>query len=166
MFNFFRQSSFNNNQLVAIVTGKTIPLENVPDPIFAHKIMGNGIGFDPEGDVIKAPANGKMVMIANTLHAIGLKLDNGIEVLIHIGLDTVNLKGKGFKKKVSLNDYVKTGQPLISFDRCFMEENNINLITSMIIVNDKNYDLEFNDYGYVRAGKDVVITINKKQINA
>lgn len=162
MFNFFRKSTFNNNQLVAIVSGKSMSLENVPDPVFAEKMMGNGIAFDPEGDVIKAPANGEIIMIANTLHAIGMKLDNGMEILIHIGLDTVNLKGKGFKKIVNLNDHVKTGQSLISFDRCFMEENNINLITPLIIVNDNDYDLEFNDYDYVRAGKDVVITVNIK----
>lgn len=59
MFNFFRQSPCNNNQLVAIVNGKTIPLEEVPDEIFAQKMLGNGIGFEPEGDTIKAPSDGK-----------------------------------------------------------------------------------------------------------
>lgn len=164
MFNFFKQQPVDMNRLVAIVNGRTIPLENVPDQTFAQKIMGNGIGFVPEGDIIKAPSNGKIILIANTLHAIGLRLDNGMEVLIHIGLDTVNLNGKGFKLKVNMNDNVKAGQSLISFDRSFMEENNINLITPMIITNVNDYDLEINDYGYVRAGKDTVITINKCKI--
>lgn len=163
MFNFFKRSPVDSNRLVAIVNGRTIPLEEVPDQTFAQKVIGNGIGFEPEGDTIKAPSDGEIVMIANTLHAIGIKLDNGMEVLIHIGLDTVNLHGKGFKLKVNKNDRVKAGQSLISFDRNVMEENNINMITVLVITNENDYDLEMNDYGCVRAGKDTVIRINKRK---
>lgn len=102
-------------------------------------------------------------MIAKTLHAIGLKLNNGMEVLIHIELDTVNLHGKGFKLKVNMNDTVRAGQSLISFDRSFMEENNINMTIPMVITNDNGYDIEFKEYGYVRAGKDTVISISERK---
>ena len=140
MFQFFGKKN-KEMILYAPVTGKKIALEDVPDKVFASKMMGDGVAFQFDGNTIYAPCDGKIVMIANTLHAfgmelaIGMKLDNGYELLIHFGTDTVNLNGKGFKKLVEQGDKVKKGTPIIEIDRSVMEEHHIDLTMPMIITN-------------------------------
>ena len=121
--------------LYAPVTGAAIPIENVPDKVFASKMMGDGIAFEFEGDIVYAPCDATVTMIANTLHAIGLKLSNGAEVLIHIGLDTVDLQGVGFEKLVEKSSKVNIGMRLIKIDREVIKQNKINMITPMVITN-------------------------------
>ncbi|MCI4129551.1 PTS sugar transporter subunit IIA [Bacillus haynesii] len=141
MFNLFNKKK-KEIALYAPVTGKKIPLEEVPDTVFSSKMMGDGIAFDFDGDTVYAPYDGKISMIANTLHAFGMKLDNGAEVLIHIGLDTVNLNGNGFKKMVEQGSKVKLGTPIIEIDRDVMEEHNINLTMPMVITNGSDYNFK------------------------
>lgn len=112
MFKLFKKTD-DICKLFAPVNGKTIALENVPDKVFASKMMGDGIGFEYEGNTIYAPCDGKITLVANTLHAVGITSENGAEILIHIGLDTVSLNGKGFKKLINQGDKVKKGTPLI-----------------------------------------------------
>lgn len=104
-------------ELKAILTGKVIPIEEVPDDVFSQKIMGDGIAFEPEDTVVTAPADVEVsVVMAETGHACGLTLDNGLELLIHVGVDTVDMNGDGFKLLVKEGDRVKCGAPLIEFD--------------------------------------------------
>lgn len=151
MFKLFKKTD-DICKLFAPVNGKTIALENVPDKVFASKMMGDGIGFEYEGNTIYAPCDGKITLVANTLHAVGITSENGAEILIHIGLDTVSLNGKGFKKLINQGDKVKKGTPLIEIDRQFMKEQDINLITPMVVTNAANYEINVID-----EGKDVTI---------
>lgn len=157
MFKMFKTKQ--TKELYAPVTGTTISLEQVPDQVFAQKMMGDGIAFELESNVICAPCDGKIAMVANTLHAVGINADNGAEILIHIGLDTVNLGGKGFTQLVQVGDKVTKGTPMIEVDMDFMKEQNIVLTTPMVITNsaDFNFDVEDGEK-HVIMGEDKVIT--------
>lgn len=111
-------------------------IENVPDSVFADKLLGDGIAINPSNGEIISPIDGQVV-IQDSLHAIGIQSEDGIEILIHVGLDTVELKGEGFVKKVNINDRVNKGQPIVYFDKEMIEEKGYNTITMMIVVNDE-----------------------------
>lgn len=143
MFNLFKKKE--PVTLYSPVSGKSIPIEEVPDKVFASKMMGDGVAFQFDGNTVYAPCDATISMIANTLHAIGLKLNNGAEVLIHIGLDTVNLNGKGFTKLVNQSDKVKRGTPLIEIDRSIMEANGIDLTMPMVITNGSEYTFQIEN---------------------
>ena len=104
-------------ELKSILDGKVMPIEEAPDDVFSQKIMGDGIAIEPSNTVVTAPADCDVsVVMADTGHACGLTLTNGIELLIHVGVDTVDMGGEGFKLLVNEGDHVKAGQPLIEFD--------------------------------------------------
>ena len=104
-------------ELRSILDGKVMPIEEAPDDVFSQKIMGDGVAIEPTNTVVTAPADCDVsVVMADTGHACGLTLPNGIELLIHVGVDTVDMGGEGFKLLVSEGDHVKAGQPLIEFD--------------------------------------------------
>lgn len=132
MFTIFKKKE---NVLAAPVSGRIIPIETVPDQVFAQKMMGDGVAFQYTGNTIAAPSDGTVKMIAETKHAIGLATDAGAEVLIHIGLDTVALNGEGFETAVAVGDKVKKGQTLITIDRGLMQEKGIDLTTPMVVTN-------------------------------
>ncbi len=123
------------------VNGKCIDLKNVPDPIFNQKMMGEGVAFEYNEDILVSPIDGRVAVIAPTKHAIGIK-GNGVDVLLHIGVDTVNLDGEGFENLVEMDQTVKVGTPLIKIDRNFMKERQIDLITPMIITNSADLNIE------------------------
>lgn len=148
-----------NSVLVAPVTGRCVDLSTVPDEMFSTRAMGDGVAFVYDGDTIVAPCNGEISVVAETNHAVGLTTDDGMELLIHIGVDTVALKGKGFQALVKTGDKVKVGTPLLKVDRKFLDEQGINLITSMVVTNED--ELAENKIGQVDrdvvAGKTSVI---------
>lgn len=117
MFSFLKKKEDEKN-LKAILTGKTVPIEEVPDKTFATKILGDGVAFEPENDdTICAPGEGVVISASEDMkHACGIKLLNGIEVLLHIGIDTVSMNGEGFTLLVKEGDKVSAGTPLIRFD--------------------------------------------------
>ena len=122
--------------------GKALPLSEVPDPAFAQKLMGEGIAIEPTENHIYAPYNGKVTAVfESSKHAIGLSLDNGVELLIHVGIDTVNLTNNEFSYHVSMGQQVKTGDLLISFDPQAIKQAGYPLITPIIIVNTDQYQL-------------------------
>ena len=138
MFNIFKKEK----KIVAPVSGKLMKLSDVKDEVFASGMMGIGVAIDPVENIFVAPADGKITLIAETKHAFGMQLDNGLEILIHIGLDTVNLNGEGFQVHVKENESVKRGQLLISYDKHLMEKKKINLITPLVITNSSEYIIE------------------------
>lgn len=142
MFSFLKKKVVTEVEIKAIADGKVIPIENVPDNMFAQKLLGDGVGFVFEGNKIYAPCNCEITMIADTLHAFGLKAENGAELLLHVGLDTVNLNGKGLSAKVKAGQTVKAGQELLEIDRAFMAENNVELATPLILTNPDEYSME------------------------
>lgn len=104
-------------ELKSILDGKVMPIEEAPDDVFSQKIMGDGLAIEPSNTVVTAPADCDVsIVMADTGHACGLTLPNGLELLIHVGVDTVDMGGDGFKLLVHEGDHVKAGQPLIEFD--------------------------------------------------
>lgn len=111
------QSAADVKELKSILDGKVMPIEEAPDDVFSQKIMGDGVAIEPSNTVVTAPADCDVsVVMADTGHACGLTLPNGVELLIHVGVDTVDMGGEGFKLLVNEGDHAKAGQPLIEFD--------------------------------------------------
>ena len=123
--------------------GTVTLLKDVPDEAFANETMGKGIAILPDDGRVVSPVNGVVSMVFPTLHAIGITSDEGAEILIHVGLDTVNLNGKYFDAKVSADDHVQTGQELLTFDKEAIESEGYKTITPVIITNTDDYS-EFN----------------------
>ncbi len=128
----------NTLSLKSPLSGVLIPIENVPDEVFAKKMVGDGVGIDPTGDILTSPCNGKVVQLHESRHAITIENENGQQILLHIGIDTVNLKGKGFEAFVKVGDQVKTGQELIKFDQDFIVTSGLSLVSVMIFIDGKN----------------------------
>ncbi|MDS3904930.1 glucose-specific PTS transporter subunit IIBC [Staphylococcus hominis] len=137
-------------------TGHIIPLSEVPDKVFSEKMMGDGIGFVPEKGEIVAPFDGTVKTIFPTKHAIGLESDTGIEVLIHIGIDTVKLNGEGFESLVEVNEPVTQGQPLMKINLAYLKEHAPSVVTPVIITNQGDKTLTFDDVDSVDAGKRIM----------
>lgn len=120
-------------RLLAPVSGKTVPLESVPDPVFAQKTVGDGIAIAPSSAVLCAPCAGKISTIHSAHHALTLSTNDGIDILMHIGLDTVMLKGEGFEVFVVKGQSVEAGQPLIAFSREILESRGKSLLTEIVV---------------------------------
>ena len=119
------------------LAGAVVPLADTPDEAFAAGAVGKGVSVDPTGDTVYAPAAGKVMAAFPTGHAIGLKLDDGVQLLIHIGIDTVNMEGDGFTLHVKKGERVEAGTPLVSFDRAKIEAAGYSPITPVLVTNHK-----------------------------
>lgn len=128
-----------HTKIMSPLTGRVIPLEQVEDPVFSQGSMGGGVAIEPTSDLVSSPIDGKVVMVFPTKHAIGLKSDDGLEVLIHVGMDTVQLKGEGFETKVAKGDRVSVGTPLLRFDPHVITEAGYSLVTPVIVTNTTDY---------------------------
>ena len=128
------------NVIKSPISGKVIELEKVNDPVFSSGAMGKGIAIEPMDNKVYAPFNGTIEFIAETKHAIGLLSDDGVEVLIHVGMDTVKMQGRGFNVKTSVNSKIKAGDLLLEFDRNAIEKEGYSLITPVVITNADNYE--------------------------
>ncbi len=122
-------------QLFAPLSGNIIELEHVPDPVFSQKLMGEGIAIEPAEGKLVAPIDGHVIQIFHTKHAIGLRSEIGIELLIHIGLETVGLNGNGFDVIVKEGQKIKAGDPLMTFDLKLIKEKAASTISPIIITN-------------------------------
>ena len=125
--------------LAAPLAGKSVPLSEVNDPTFAQEILGKGGAILPADGKLYAPADGKIITVMDTKHAIGMTGNNGAEILMHVGIDTVQLNGKHFEAKVQSGDSVKKGQLLLEFDVEGIKKEGYDVITSIIISNTPNY---------------------------
>ena len=125
--------------ITAPLSGKAVKLENVPDQTFAQGILGLGAAIEPTEGKVVAPDNGKVETLFDTFHAVGLTLDNGKELLIHVGINTVELKGEGFKAYVSEGDRVTKGQTLLTFDIDFIKSKGYQTITPVLVGNSDEF---------------------------
>ena len=122
-------------QITSPVAGRALPIEEVPDPVFSTGVVGQGIAIDPTSTTVVAPATGTVLTAPDSGHALGLKLDNGVELLIHIGIDTVELDGKGFDVHVKAGEAFRAGQPLVTFDPQIIKEAGYSNITPVLVTN-------------------------------
>ena len=130
----------NNKEIKNPLSGKVLPLSKVEDAVFSSGAMGDGIAIDPTDNKVYAPFDGSVEFIADTKHAVGLKSDDGVELLIHVGMDTVKMNGKGFDVKTKVNQRVKEGDLLLEFDRNEIQKEGYSLITPVVITNSCNYE--------------------------
>ncbi|CAM3300818.1 beta-glucoside-specific PTS transporter subunit IIABC [Vagococcus fessus] len=144
-----------NEVLISPMSGELVSLNTVPDEIFASGAMGNGFGIIPSGNKVFAPFDGVVTMEMPSGHAIGLLSDNGVEVLIHVGLDTVKLEGKPFKYHVEENAQVKRGDLLIEFDREAIEDAGLSLVTPVIVTNSESVSsFKIKEDGKIKLGEE------------
>lgn len=154
-------------QLMAPLTGVLVPIELVPDPVFARKMVGEGISIDPLSNMLVAPIAGEVIDIQPSAHAITIRSAQGLEVLMHIGLDTVKMQGEGFTPKVVVGQDVNVGDELIAFDMDMIAAQALSLLTEVVITNSELIDvLTPSDPGLVTASQDVVAEIWLKEVPA
>ncbi len=148
---------------MAPLSGKVVPLEKVPDKVFSQKMMGEGIAIQPSDGRIVSPLNGEVVNIFSAKHAFILRSEEGIELLVHIGLDTVQLNGEGFALDVSPGDKIKTGDPLGEVQIKQIVEQGYRTLTPIIVLNGDPFKVDYpSDPSKVTAGEDVLIKMIKK----
>lgn len=133
--NLFKKNGSKEGKAFAIQSGEVINIEDVKDAMFAQRILGDGIAVVPSSGEIYSPVSGKVTLVANTEHAFGIETEDGLEVLVHIGLETVELKGEGFETKVKAGDTVKAGDLLTVVDLELLKEKNYDITTPVIITN-------------------------------
>lgn len=159
----FKKSKEDILEIHAPLNGEILPLEDVPDPVFSKKMMGEGIAIKPVDGRVLSPVKGKIIQIPESKHAVGIEAEDGSEILIHVGLETVALKGEGFSTSVRVGDQVKRGDQLMSFDLNYITEHAKDTVTPIVITNsltsDKNYSLTKEKEA--KAGKTVIITISQ-----
>ena len=119
--------------------GRAVPISEIPDPVFSTGAVGDGIAIEPTSNTVVCPADATVVTAPDSGHAFGLKLDSGVELLIHVGIDTVELGGKGFDVKVKAGDHVSAGQPLVVFDPTVIDEAGYSKITPVLVTNGFDY---------------------------
>lgn len=152
MFNFLKKEKF---KIVAPVNGELVSIDEIPDDMFSKKMLGDGFGVHPSGEIIVAPVAGIVESVFPTGHAYGIRTSEGIECIVHIGVDTVELKGEGFIPLIKQGDKVKCGAPLVQIKTEFIKDQGYNPIT--IVVFPTGYDHSFNVVKcIVESGEQVV----------
>jgi phosphocarrier protein FPr len=147
-------------RFLAPLSGQVWPLERVPDPVFAQKMVGDGVSIDPSDSLLLAACDGEVIALHAAGHAVTLRTAQGIELLMHIGIDTVNLKGEGFRPRVKIGDRVRTRTPLIEFDLDFVATRAKSALTQIVIANsDRVGSWDRASGGLVAAGKDTIFTV-------
>lgn len=156
---------FKKKKIVSMVsplTGISVSLEEVPDPAFAQGFIGEGIAIKPTKGVLVAPCDGVVAHMIDTYHSCIIGHDSGIEVLMHIGVNTVNLKGEGFKPLIQTGDQVKQGQPLIEFDIELIERAGYPVITPVIMANGDVVEKLSSSTGEMTAGDTKLFEVQVK----
>lgn len=147
-------------QLMSPLSGTAVDLSTVPDPVFSEKMMGDGIAIQPDEGIVVSPVDGEIMQVFPTKHAVGIRANNGAEILIHIGLETVSLKGEGFETHVKQGDMVKAGDKLVTFDLAVISEKAKSTVTPLIITNtDQASELKKLTQGKVERGSTPVLEV-------
>ena len=147
----------NKNKLLAPASGKAIPLENVPDEVFSSKMLGEGFAVEPETGVFFSPADGVIESISETLHAYTIHTNDGLDVLVHIGIDTVDLRGEGFSSCVEAGDKVRAGDVIARADIALVRSRGFLTVTPVIVSNHEKLATFDFDLGKVTGGESAVM---------
>ena len=145
--------------VIAPLSGQPVLLSEVPDEVFSQKVLGDGVAIIPDDGKLYSPVNGEISTVAETLHAYGFTSDDGLEILVHVGLDTVGLKGEGFKPCVKEGDRVKVGDLVAEIDLDYIKAQGLNTITPVIICDGADEKQLCPASGHVTAGQHAVITL-------
>jgi glucose PTS system EIICBA or EIICB component len=160
LFDSFKKNAKQDNFdgiLKAYAKGCVVPMKDVDDETFSQEILGPGVAIEPSEGCIYAPCDGEVSLIADTKHAISISAPNDAELLIHIGLDTVELNGDGFTPHVSVGDKVKTGDKLVSFDMELIKDKGYKVTTPIIVCNHDDYKtIEPIASGEINVGEDLL----------
>ena len=158
-----KEEVIKEETIMAPLTGSLVQLEEVPDPVFSQKMLGDGIAIMPTDGIVVAPFDAEIVQVFPTKHAIGLRGKSGVEVLIHIGLETVGLNGEGFETFIKQGDKVSKGDKLVKFDMNFINENASSLVTPITITNGEVVEtFTISDESTVVAGETTLIQVKLK----
>lgn len=152
-------------RILSPLSGQVWPLERVPDPVFAQKMVGDGLSIDPTNSILVAGCDGEVVTLHAAGHAVTLRTSDGIEVLMHVGIDTVMMKGEGFSPRVKPGDKVKAGTPLIEFDLDYLATHAKSLLTQIVIANSERVTSWERASGNISAGKDTLLTVTYEPEN-
>lgn len=153
MFSLFgKKSKEGENDIVSIAKGRMFPLEEVKDEVFSKKMMGEGAAFELGEDQVCAPASGELTALFPTGHAFGIRRKDGVELLVHIGIDTVELSGEGFTIQAKQGDKVKAGDPIVKVDRALVSGKGYDLSTMLLVTDPKDKDIQFTGYGEIEKG--------------
>lgn len=168
MFNFFKKNKkeepvpVEKQDLYALCNGKVVPVSEVADPVFSQKMMGDGFAVIPTDGIIYSPVDGKVLSVFPTKHAIGIQMANGLEILVHMGLDTVELNGKPFETHVKEGDTVTASTQIATVNLDALEEAGKDNAMVVVITNmDKVRDLSLTKEGEVTA-QSVIGTVQQK----
>ena len=153
----------NEKKVIAPLSGKVIALSEVPDEVFSQKVLGDGAAIIPEDGKIVSPVDGEISTVSETLHAYGFTSDDGLEILVHVGIDSVALKGAGFIAHVKEGDKVKAGDLVAEVDLDVLKKNNIPTITPVLVCDGADELVMTAATGSVAAGKSVVITLGEEK---
>lgn len=143
--------------MLAVCDGVSAPISEIPDEAFALGLLGKGFAQDPENNIFRSPVDGRIENITKTRHAISIHTDNDLDVLVHIGVDTVEMNGEGFECRVSEGDKVKAGQIIANANIKLIKEKGFNPITAVLITNPEKIENIAYKFGNANAGKDVVM---------
>lgn len=169
ILDFFRRLhglvSDDGIRVYAPVSGKILPIEDVPDVVFSERIAGDGIAIKPEGDKLVAPFDGTIVQVFETNHAFAIRSEKNIEVLVHFGIDTVDLRGKGFKRLAESGQKVHKGDPIIGFNLKELESSAHSTVTPVVISNMGELEIDRLNKadGDAVAGETAVLTLFLKE---
>lgn len=159
---FKKKNSIQIEEILSPIDGDLISLSKVPDPVFSQKMMGDGIAIIPKSGEVVSPVNGQVIQVFPTKHAIGIRSEKGLELLIHIGLETVELNGEGFEVLVSSDQPVKVGDPLVKVNLEYLKSKNKDIVTPIIITNmEKVLKVEASEERVTTCG-DVVLSCSIK----
>ena len=150
-----------HGSIFSICDGQTLNLSEVPDPVFSEKILGDGVAIIPESQEIFSPVSGKIVQVFDTKHAYSILSDDGLEILVHIGLNTVELNSKGFEAFVRAGDIVKIGDKIAEVNIECIESMGYQLYTPIIITNHNDIEIKEIKYGNVKNGDEIISYVKK-----
>lgn len=153
---FKKQPESTTTTLAAVMNGEVKPITEAPDPVFSQKMMGDGYVLFPTDGTVVSPVDGKIETVFPTKHAVGITSNNGLEIIIHIGLDTVQLNGEGFEVFVAAGDKVTKGQKLVQVDLAAIGSKVPSTATPVVITNLGDKTIELTGSGTVSAGDDVL----------
>lgn len=154
MFNIRKKK--NSGSLVSPATGETVKLEDTGDDVFAGKLVGDGVAVKPEDGVFVSPCNGTVQHVAESAHAYSISSDDGLDILVHIGIDTVELRGEGFDAKVKPGERVKAGQPICEADIELIARKGFSTVTPIIISNISDVAFFDRKKGRIRSGEALI----------